>query len=471
MLSRLAGAFLCLGSLLSIAAASAGERLSIAPAPLTEPLSRQFKVRAEGRNVPVYVAKVRSGAAGLPYSTLEVGEAAFASFDAQGSVKVTVTVVSPLPIHTARILPTSYGLTPRISNGTITFVLPRPAQVTLEINGDWNNSLHLFDNPVEPPAPRKDDPNVIYFGPGVHVIPPLEVGSGKTIYIEDGAVLYGILGAQTKSGPVILLRGSHITLRGRGIIDGSLIPKPTGRGNILSVHGTDITVEGVILRDSSTWNLPVMESNNIRIGNVKMFGWRGNSDGIDIVNSQDVLVRDSFLRTYDDLVVVKTTQTGAQDSRNISVRHMVLWNELAHSLSLGAELRQNVENVEFADCDIIHDKGIGWNLRVYQSDSGWVRHVVFEDIRIEEDRRPFSLWIGKGRYSQDAERGHIDDVIFRNIRAAAPERAEDATQLQGFDVAHAVHGVVFDHVTLGSRNLTRGDIEPNEFVTAPVVTP
>ncbi len=460
---------LCLGLFVSMAGASAGERVRIAPSPPTEPLSRQFKVRAEGREVPVYVAKVRSGAAGLAYSTLEEGQAAFASFDAEGSV--TVTVSAPLPIRTARILPTSYGLVPWISNGTVTFVLPRPAQVTLEINGDWNNSLHVFDNPPELPAPRKDDPNVIYFGPGVHVIPPLEVGSGKTVYIEDGAIIYGIPGTASKSGPVILLRGSHITLRGRGIIDGSLVPKPTGRGNILSVHGTDITVEGVILRDSSTWNLPVMESNTIRIGNIKVFGWRGNSDGIDIVNSQDVAVRDSFLRTYDDLVVVKTTQTGAQDSRDISVRHMVLWNELAHSLSLGAELRQNVESVVFADCDIIHDKGIGWNLRVYNSDSGWVRHVVFADIRIEEDRRPLSLWIGKGRYSQDPERGHIDDVIFRNVQAAVPERILDAMQLQGFDAQHAVHGVVFDHVTLGGRKLTRADLVPNEFVAPAIVTP
>jgi polygalacturonase len=122
-------------------------------------------------------------------------------------------------------------------------------------------------------------------------------------------------------------------------------------------QGKNITIEGVVLRDSAGWTLPVAKADGVQIRNLKIFGWRGNSDGIDICNSRNVEVSDCFLRTFDDLVVIKTNDKNGGPTSNIVVKHCVLWNEFAHALSLGAELRTPVENVSFSDCDVIHDKG------------------------------------------------------------------------------------------------------------------
>jgi hypothetical protein len=226
------------------------------------------------------------------------------------------------------------------------------------------------------------------------------------------------------------------------------------------VQGQDITLEGVILRDSSTWNIPIRRSERVTVKNLKLLGYRANSDGIDICSSRDVKVESCFLRTLDDLIVVKTDK-GQGEARRIVARDCVLWNEVAHALSIGAELRENVDDVLFTNCDIIHDKGREWTLRVYHCDSARISNVRFENLRIEESPRLISLWIDKAFWTRDSERGHIDGVAFKNIRAVAdPLRVE----LHGFDEAHAVENVVFEGVVVNGKPLSPADVKTNAFV-------
>jgi len=455
--------------LLALAAyPEANAAVRVYPAPAGEPLSSRFTVTVDKQNVPVYVAKSTIIAALAQPGVTQAGEAAFASFDIDGRVSVTVTL--PSTVHTANILPSSSGIVPTVLGNRVTFIVTSPVPLTLEVDGDWMNSLHLFANALETDVPRPGDPNVIYFGPGVHIFPPLKVGSGKTVYVAGGAVVYGKLGPTDTEGPVIWLSGSNITLRGRGVIDGSLFTRENRAGNIVKVDGKNIRVEGVVLRDSSNWTLPIVQSQQVAIENVKILGSRDNSDGIDIVDSQDVRVSDGFIRTFDDLVVVKTLFPGAE-ARDITIKHMVLWNEIAHALSIGAEIRANVENVDFSDCDIIHDKGREWLLRIFNSDSGAVSHVTFENIRIEEARRLMSLWIGKTKWSQDKETGSIEDVTFRNIRSTLPEDPAHAMELTGADGTHQIRGVGIVNVTLGGKPLKASDITQNEFARDVSVKP
>jgi len=440
------------------------------PAPADEPLSRVFAVTVGGKSVPAYLARVMAITIMPPHQAgsssgeeRPTGETAFASFDLRGEVQVSV--VFPAPIQTAKLLPSSLHLTPKISGRSVTFQLSHPGQFTLEINGDWMDSLELFANPWEAEPPRADDPKVIYFGPGVHEVDRLQVGSGMTVYLAGGAVVYG---TGNQGGPIFALEGADIVLRGRGIIDGSRmpkLPKPGASGHILTAQGTRIRVEGVVMRDSPSWNLPVRGSEDVTIQNIKIFGWRANSDGIDLCNSRRVEVSNCYLRTADDLVVVKTGQKGGGESRDIAVRQCILWNEKAHALTMGAELRENVENVRFSDCDIIHDKGHDWLLRVFDCDSGTVRNIVFDRIRIEEARRLFSLWIGKGEWTRGSELGHVEQITFSNITAAVPGLADRTSEFKGFDAAHAVRGVRFEHVLVGGKPFQPGDLRQNEFVS------
>jgi hypothetical protein len=445
------------------------------PAPVGEELSPDLVVKVEHQEVPVYVAKIAPADPARRWKAMDdktnsatyFEKASFASFDMQGAV--TVTVTCPEAIQSAKVLPTSFNLKPVIQGKSLALTLTEPRPVTIEVNGKWVGALHLFANPPEAAPPRPDAANVIYFGPGIHEVSHLVVSNNQTVYVVGGAIVRGVIlpdeqfrisgysGLRTYS-PTFELRGTNITFRGRGIVDGSRCP--THARNLLSVQGRDITLEGVILRDSSTWTIPIRRSDRVQVRNVKVLGCRANSDGIDICNSRDVTVEGCFIRTLDDLIVVKTDQEQGE-ARRIVARDCVLWNEVAHALSIGAELRENVDDVRFSNCDVIHDKGREWTLRVYHCDSARISNVRFENLRIEESPRLISLWIGKASWSRDSERGHIDGVIFKNIRAQAePPRVE----LKGFDETHTVTHVLFEDVVVNGRPLAPPDVKTNAFV-------
>ncbi|MER3496375.1 MAG: endo-polygalacturonase [Armatimonadota bacterium] len=385
---------------------------------------------------------------------------------------VQVRVEAEEPIRTVRILPASARVRPRIVGGKLLFTVVQPGQLTVEINGDITRSLHIFANRPERKVPKPGDPNVLYFAPGIHEVGHLPVRDGTTIYLAPGAVVRCGIGKEEIGEkraddkryypPSFDIKGDRINVCGRGIIDGELLPVHSR--HLMRLTGTDLRVEGVIFRDAPVWNLPIRASERVKVENVKMFGYRANSDGIDIVSSRDVVVENCFLRTFDDLIVIKSDAEGGP-TRNVRVRNCVLWNEFAHALSLGAEMSAPVSDIRFEDCDVIHDLGREWTLRIFQSDSALVRDIRFERIRVEESRRLASVWIGKSFWSRDPERGW---VIFRDI---ATLRGTAEIEVKGFDAEHLVRDVLFERVSRSGKRLDAASIPLGPFAERVVVRP
>ena len=443
--------------------------VTVYPAPEGEALNTKFQVSVDGIDVPVYNARIctehiqgRHAAGIVEQADLHYDITGFASFDLKnGPVKVTVSVKDH--IYTAKILPTSYGMKSTIKDNTISFEVDKPQQLTVEVNGDHIRSLHLFVNPEETDIPDPNDPNVVYFGPGIHEISSVSViGDNKTVYIAGGAVVRGVLSEEEKAGgrrpASFVLRGKNITFRGRGMFDMGLVPRAQGR-QTMSVTVDGFKLEGVILCNSSTWTVSLRDCNDVHIDNMKLFGHRANSDGIDINSSMDVLIENCFLRTWDDLIVVKTLRGSRQDACRIHVRKCVLYNEIAHALSIGAELTRKVEDVLFEDCDVIGDHGREWTLRIYHTDSAVIKNVRFENIRVEESVKFASLWINTAVWTSDTNRGHIEDVVFKNItvnNSGYPLHKE--FEFLGFDADHAIKNVLIENVVINGRKVTQDDI-------------
>jgi len=458
-------------------------KVIVYPAPAGEKLSGLYQVNVSGRAVPVYMAKVAPKDKARRYkatddtrnSALYFDEAAFAYFDMRRKIEVTVSV--PENIDSVKILPLSASVKPVFKQGRITFWLTKPQNLTIEVNGEYVKSLHLFANPIDANIPSANDKNVIFFGPGIHQVSHLTVGDNKTVYVAGGAIVQAVIdpgepftikgkdSLKNYGTPSFDLRGNNITIRGGGIIDASACP--THARSLLMVRGTNIRVEGLILRDVALWTVPVRQSDNVVIDNIKLLGYRANSDGIDICNSRNVVVQNCFIRTSDDLVVIKSDK-GQGAVKNITVKNCVLWNQIAHALSIGAELREPVDSVLFTDCDIIHDQGREWSLRVYHCDAAVISHVRFENIRIEEAHRLISLWIGKAIWSRDNDYGHIHDVVFKNITATG---APLTIELKGMDKGHAIQNVGFDNIKLNGKAMTITDAKANEFATGISVLP
>jgi hypothetical protein len=456
-------------------------KVMLYPAPKGEPLNKFYKVLVNGRNAAVYPTKV--GAADpvrrfkavddLMHSEEYYDTAAFSYFDMQGSATVTVQINSS--IHSVKILPTSAGIRPMIKGHSLSFKVSSPINLTVEINGETVKSLHVFVNPIDINIPKKTDPNVIYFGPGIHEVSSLTVGDNKTVYIAGGAIIRAVIAKNEKFGiepsglknytPSFILAGHNIKFRGRGIIDASACP--THSTNLIVAIGTDINIEGVILNNSAGWTVPIRQSNRIMVNNIKILGYRANTDGIDIVNSRNVTVKKCFVRTNDDLIVVKSWE-GQGKSEHIRITDCILYNQLAHALSLGAELREDVNDVVFSNCDIIHDQGREWSLRIFHSDASVISNISFENIRIEESRQLISLWIGKNIHSSNSKTGSINNVTFKNIKAIGSPLS---VALSGGDEVHGIKNVTFQNIWLNKTKLKKDNVYIDPLVRDVTITP
>ena len=385
--------------------------------------------------------------------------AAFATFDIAGPTQVTVKV--PYPVQSVKVLPSSRGIEARVKGKEITLEACPGDRLTVEVNGDEIHSLHLFANPVETEEVDPSAPNVIYFGPGEHTVSRLVVRSNQTLYLADGAILYGEMFEREPGqySPIVSLIGDNIQVSGRGVIDGSLYT--TLSTNSLYVNGKNISIEGIILRDASVWTIPVKNSENVVIDGVKILGYRANSDGVDICNSRNVVVRNCFIRTLDDLIVIKTTQNGGP-TEHVHAYGNVLWNEVAHAVSVGAEIVKDIRDVVFEDNDIIHDKGREWSIRVYHCDNGVVSGIVFRNLRIEESVNFISMWINSAVWSSSPERGHINGVLIENIDARRVLRP--TIQMLGYDKDHIVENITLKNVCINGTPVRQEDVTTNDFV-------
>jgi len=459
-------------------------------APAGEKLFEDYTLRVNGREVPVYACCVSA----MPFNQVWPGYqrpldqtelAGFAYWEMRGAVEVEVT--SHRPFHAVVLRPTSRGIKPAVQGRRIQFHLLQPGQFTVELDGP-HHALHLFADAPEAEIPKASDHTVIYFGPGIHRPGKIQLQSGQTIYVAPGAVVYTMIEGKGVSG---------VRIRGRGIIDSSEFARGQGGGSIRLSNCSDVKIDGVILRDPPEWSLATFGCRNVAISQVKLIGlWRYNSDGIDICNSQDVTISDSFVRSFDDSIVLKGLKgkqegLNQQPVHNIRATHLVIWNDWGRALEIGAETSApEISDVVFRDIDVIRNTHIAMDIQ--HGDRAAVHDIHYEDIRVEVDdvnprpliqRQPGEVYnptadspagacggcatqparteylpnlmvivINQNRYSMDHEAGTVRDVSYKNIAVTGKWMLPSA--FTGLDAAHDVQGVTIDDLRWDGRPIS-----------------
>jgi hypothetical protein len=391
--------------------------------------------------------------------------ASFASWDMRGPVEVVVG--SARPVREVRVRPRSSGIAPGVEGNTLRFTLARPGQFTVEVNGA-HRALHLFANPPEENVPDPRDPNVRYFGPGVHCPGRITLVSHQTVYLAAGAVVYGSIVAE---------KADQIAVCGRGILDGGKFDRADAHGLINTFGCNQVTIEGIILRDPNMWAIVPVCCRHVHIRNVKLIGlWRYNADGIDFVNSQHGCVEDSFVRSFDDSIVFKGLPGWAHFPCNlepvtdIQVRRCVIWNDWGRALEIGAEtVASEISDLRLEDCDLIHTTHVAMD--VQNRDRARCHNLLFRNIRVELDddltrpvyqERPgqvsavdpaerhvaalIVLEIIASAWSRDSMRGRIEEIHFKDIEVQAWRTPPSA--LRGFDAAHPVRNVLLENLRI-----------------------
>lgn len=347
-----------------------------------EHISNDYKVFVNGEEIPVYSCRISK----YPFNTIWPGHQR--DFDQSESAsyvniisdeEIKIEVISNLEYKKAFIKPYSKNIECTQKNGKISFTLAENGQYVLECD-DYHYLLYIFNSkPIE--APKKEDVTH-YFGAGIHFAGKITLKSNESLYIDKDALVYGCVYAEN---------AENIHIFGNGILDDGTEERVSmhcyenyTNGNIKFYDCKNIKIEGIGMTNSAIWCLNFFGCFGAFVDDIKIFGqWRYNTDGIDIVNSQDIHINNSFIHSFDDTITIKGIDRYDQiDNVNIHIDNCVLWCDWGKCCEIGIETAcREYKNISFKNCDILRAGNTA--LDVSNGDYAEVHDITFENINVE----------------------------------------------------------------------------------------
>ena len=374
----------------------------------------------------------------------------FATFDIDKPGEFRLTVPG-LDGGEVLMRPMSEAARCRVTGDVVTVAVSTPGQFTLEFGPRGKDSrfpmVHVFANP---PFHYAHVPYEIYFGPGEHDVGVVAPTNGQTVCLAEGAVVYGSL---------FVCGAKDVKVVGRGVFDGSRIDRSDPESavdrlarskglamtstadtvcNCFTAYGaTNLTVEGVTFRDSASWTVKIRgHSRNVTLDNIKIVGqWRYNSDGINCCACENMTVRNSFVRSYDDCIVARAAAIKGDDGaplKNFLVENCVLWCDWGKNLEVWAGKEQSlIEKVRYRNCKLVNVSGVACDITTwYGSSDTRIADVAMEDIEIDLPRPRYSMEIRNKSKASDfhwREQGEARILVVDCDRLGRPRREQEVT--------------------------------------------
>jgi polygalacturonase len=345
-------------------------------------------------------------------------------------------------------------------------------------------------------------------GGGMVVIPTGKFVSG-TVILKDNVELYLSRGARLLGSPnyddyprqpqskyrsqkddggwysLIYAEGANnIAISGSGTIDGqgahhkgrSDAPAGDRDGrprNILLISCKNISVSGITLTNSATWNQHYLDCEDLFVNNIKVYNHcNGNNDGIDIDGCRRVILTNSTFDSGDDAIVLKST--GTAPCENIVISNCVV-SSFCNGIKMGTESTGGFRNINISNCVIkpsLHpDKpapnrnpdaiGItGLSLEIV--DGGVMEGISVNNLTIEGTKCPVYVRLaGRGRKHRidapEPAMGRMSNISINNITAYGS--ANYACSVTG------VPGYKIEHIKLSNFNIVQqGGLKEGEYL-------
>jgi hypothetical protein len=429
----------------AVGSSLASSRVTTYSYPRSMPVSAAFKVKAGGRDVTVIKTSVGP----------------FAAFACEGPVEVSIETSAP--VKHIRIAPARHEIKAEITGNRVSFKLPKPMQLLIEINEE--EQFFLFANPIEASAPSPTDAGVQFFKAGqIYDVGELRLKDNETLYIEGGAVVRGRIRATN---------AKNVCICGQGVLDGSYYRQGVdGTRSIVLENCRDSRVEGIIMIEPSSWMFVLGACQNVTVSNVKELGYISGGDGLDIVGSKHIRVENSFFRNGDDCIVLKSldlrgsiheaTLDFSCDVEDIDVTGCSLMTSRGGQVfEIGHELRTaNVKDIHFHDCDILEVRDYGAPFGIHNADHATISNVLYDNIRVEHHyNKLIDFRIFESRWSRDKQRGQVRNITLLNIDVVVSEFNPGYTVsvIGGCDAEHTVDHVSFENFRTNGKPATSGD--------------
>ncbi|WP_063795555.1 discoidin domain-containing protein [Paenibacillus sp. Soil750] len=431
---------------------------------------------------------------------------------AGGPVTIEVTALGKTSISSYNISPKKLNLSGTTNGNKLTFTLSNDEYVIVKIEGI--KELIIAADPLETNKPASSgtgiynvgstaynaDPTgtvlatnaiqsaindanaytggqgIVYVPAGVYKVGNLQLKSDVALYIEGGAVLrftgnpsdYTVnwnkdsLEQRDVTWWIYTQNGSsNVKIYGRGTLDGNGQYAATNNiyNNILvPIDVSNFTLDGLIIRDSASWAITPIRSNNLTFQNFKIFnrfsGVKEN-DGIDVMESQNVTVQHAIGIGLDDPFSTKTWNQATDISENwpgapeplsnVTFDDVISWT-YCYGLKVGQGVRQMQDGITFKN-SVIYDAAVGIGIH-HKYGTAEAKNITFDNIDIE--RLSYSndnhrTWLGF--FIQNAVEeggGTVSTVTVKNVKVR--DQGANPGLLKGLDSTHPINGITFENI-------------------------
>lgn len=211
---------------------------------------------------------------------------------------------------------------------------------------------------------------------------------------------------------------------------------------VLFRNCNNVTLNNLVLENSAMWTVNVNSSNDINISNVVINNNRhiANTDGIDICGSSNVIVKNCFVSTADDGIVLKNNMSiatsgddGLKIKNNLDVAskrgmsnifiHDCEVISCTNAFKIGTETSLDISDVTVENCKFyltdIYPAGVS-GISIESCDGARVNNVSISNIEMDSMACPLFIRLcnrnGDKRSELDGK-GKIENIYVKNIKA------------------------------------------------------
>jgi polygalacturonase len=284
---------------------------------------------------------------------------------------------------------------------------------------------------------------------GNFVTGPIKLKSNVDLHLAEYAVLLGSahrLDFAENSMAVVSAQGQHnIAVTGKGTIDGQahllmadvfkqlrdgkiqdeqwLTKRPTekNRPNLIFFQNCkDVKVAGIALKDAASWIQNYKECDGVIIDSITVNStayW--NNDGIDIVDSKNVKITNSFFNASDDAICLKSEIADGY-CENVVVENCILRSS-ANGFKLGTGSVGGFRNISVKNITVYDTYRSAVALEAV--DGGFLENIDIRYVRAKNTGSAF--FIRLGHRNTDNRYSSIKDVLIDDIKVQIPARKPD----------------------------------------------
>ena len=193
---------------------------------------------------------------------------------------------------------------------------------------------------------------------------------------------------------------------------------------------------------------------------------KGYHDGIDIVNSKNIYIKDSFVHSFDDTIVIKGHNWFCKQSNvNMVVDNCVLLCDWGRAMEIGLETEcREYRDIEFRNCHIVRAGNCACD--IHNGDCAEVHNITFENISVELE----SFYTKEqGQNSEDESYKFMNETIIPDIfRVSNPRFREicvgagvgDTSRLGQPDFA-STHNIIVKNISVYADDKIINEYETN----------